>query len=190
MDKYLRVETGGVVSYATCPADAADAYAAGVDAHSSVTISDTPFLPQQKANFTNRAQMWGRALGIDAQPALAAIAAAVDEPGVAAAFNAHMLTPAIRFECERRLNAALGSATVQASMLREVGYLNSLVASGAQLTVEQQADAAVLLAVNAWETQMIDAREALIAAADETYADDAHWPAVPSGVTPQWLAGF
>jgi len=99
------------------------------------------------------------------------------------------LTAAIRSECEHRINAALGSATIQASMLREVGYLNSIVATGVPLTQEQLSDAAMLSAVNAWETLMIETREALVALADQSFADDTHWPSQPVNLA-SFLTGY
>lgn len=101
-----------------------------------------------------------------------------------------VLAANVRAECERRISAALGSPNKQASMHREATELLRLFATGAQMTTVQKADAALLTQINAWETAMIEKREALIANGDATYADNRHWPSLPAGLTPEWLAGY
>lgn len=106
------------------------------------------------------------------------------------AVRSTMLTGAVRRECERRINAALGSPTLQASMDRERGVLNKLHAKGVPLTPEQQAEEVLLDLINDWETAMIAIRESLIAAADPTFAADGHWYAPPEGLAARILASF
>lgn len=103
---------------------------------------------------------------------------------------AAVLAVNVRAECERRIAAALGSPNKQASMHREATELLRLFATGTPMTSVQKADAALLTQINAWETAMIEKREALIANGDESYANDRHWPSVPAGLSADWLAGY
>lgn len=114
------------------------------------------------------------------------------------------LAPDIRAEFARRIDAAFDGR--RPSILSYAISLNGRVliglASGQtitqSLTAEEQADVALIWELDAWEGLMIERREALIAAAagrsgasaDAAYADDAHWPAAPAGLTPVWLKGF
>lgn len=90
-----------------------------------------------------------------------------------------------------RIVSTLGGPLKQASMQREATYLSSLAATGQTLTDEQRADAAILTAINIWETAMVEKREELLAAADLAAAQtDTAWPPAPAGVTAEWLAGY
>lgn len=99
-------------------------------------------------------------------------------------------------EFKRRIDAAM--AGKRDSILSYGISLNGLVAIGLAggktieqaLTAEQRADVAIIWAIDAWETEMIETREALIELSDATYADDAHWPAKPAGLTAEWLKAF
>jgi len=104
--------------------------------------------------------------------------------------TAAQITANIRAEYARRITAALGDALKQASLQREATALLNKVRLGQVLTDVEAGDAVLLDAINTWEGTMIDAREALIAAGDMTYASDAHWPPAPVGVTATWLAGY
>ncbi len=97
------------------------------------------------------------------------------------------LALAIAAEFDRRIAAALLNKT--GSMTREAVYLQNLAFRGTALTPEQLAEVAMFSAINAWEADMVDAREALITASDVTFADDAHWPAPPAGLV-DFLKGF
>lgn len=91
-------------------------------------------------------------------------------------------------EFVRRIERAVGGKA--ASIQRELTALQNIVLTGGTLTNEQRADVTIILAINGWETAMIGVREQLIAAADATYADDAHWPPPPEGLTAAWLQGY
>ncbi len=112
----------------------------------------------------------------------------VDGGGWRVRTASEVVAPRIGAECDRRIAAALAGKSD--SMQREATHLLRLHATGAPLTAEQQADAALLSDINAWETEMIAVREALILAADPTYRDDTHWPPPPSGLTAEWLSGY
>lgn len=110
-------------------------------------------------------------------------------PAPAPKLSREELTKQVRAECEFRINMALGSPTVQSSMLREVGYLNSLVGAGTALSETQKADVVMLSAVNEWETGMIAKRESMIASGDQDFASDTKWPPAPVGLA-AFLTGF
>lgn len=97
------------------------------------------------------------------------------------------IAPSIRREFDRRIGLALDNKGQ--SMIREAVYLQTLVAAGKPLSAEQQAEVTMFTAINDWEARMIDAREALIAAAEPSYADSAHWPAPPEGLA-AFMSGF
>lgn len=69
------------------------------------------------------------------------------------------------------------------SLLREAAYLATL----SKLTDEQTADVVMFAAVNAWESSMIEARQAAIAA--ELRPDAVTWPAPPAGMA-DFLNGY
>lgn len=201
---YVKIETPGLPdSFAICTSESAQAYQANTPDGVVVTISDTPYLPQAKHTALEEAQIWAATQRIAETQSrmqayfdgLTAISAATTVEGVASALAAltsqtsENLAGPVRAECERRIGVALGSSTVQASMLREVGFLNSQVAQGVTLTPEQMTEAAMLSVINAWESAMVDKREVLISAADPTFMDDSHWPLPPDGLA-QFLTGF
>lgn len=203
---YVKIETGGVSSFAECPAETAAHLQETAAPGTVVTISETPFLPQAKNAAMLVVKDWstsqgitpasapeliGQVLAARASISAAADLAAVDAAvaGLTAPVSASLAVP-IRRECERRINAALGSPTLQASMDRERGVLNKLHAKGVPLTPEQQAEEVLLDLINDWETAMIAIRESLIAAADPTFAADGHWYAPPEGLAARILASF
>jgi len=97
----------------------------------------------------------------------------------------------VQKEYLRRILAALGDDLKQASMLREAAYLNSLVLTGTALSDAQKQEVVIFLAINAWETAMVDKREAILSSG--AFADafaDASWPPAPNEVTAAFLAGF
>ncbi|MEQ1711715.1 MAG: hypothetical protein ABL908_09970 [Hyphomicrobium sp.] len=107
-----------------------------------------------------------------------------------------IVVPRIRAEAARRIIAALGGK--RSSILSYAVKLNGLVSIGLSqgqgiaqsLDAEQQADVALIWAIDDWETAMIGVREALIAASDPTFTNDAHWPPPPAGLTLEWLTEF
>lgn len=99
------------------------------------------------------------------------------------------LAPAINKEFYKRV-AATGITEKRGSMNSYLGALNAKVIDGDALTADEASDCALLRSIDAWEGDMVEMREALIAAADTTYQNDAHWPPKPAGLTPTWLAGF
>lgn len=125
---------------------------------------------------------------------LAARVQAIDPD--AASGQAMRLAPLIAAEHARRI--AQTFAGKRNSILSYAIKLNGLVAVGRDqgrsigetLSAEQQADVQLIWSLDDWETATIATREVLIAAADEGYADDAHWPPPPAGLTPEWLAAF
>ena len=89
--------------------------------------------------------------------------------------------PIIVGEFKRRIDAAIGDKTD--SLEREASYLLRLAVAGTALSAEQLADAALLDAINAWETAMINKRDELIEANDTATAlIDATWPPPPAGL--------
>ncbi len=98
------------------------------------------------------------------------------------------LADAIRREFRRRIIAVVGDA--RNSMNSYLGALNAKLIDGAALSATEAADRALLRAVDAWESGMVDRREALIRRAASTFADDANWLPPPDGVTADWIAGF
>jgi hypothetical protein len=103
---------------------------------------------------------------------------------------------AIRAECSRRVTAALGG---KRGSINSYGIaLNGKVSLGilqgqppqVALTAEEFADVQLLWAIDAWEGEMVAAREAAILSATRAIFDDASWPAQPAGLTTAWLAGF
>lgn len=102
----------------------------------------------------------------------------------------------ISAECDRRI--AVAFAGKRASILSYAIALSGKALSGlaagqtiAQaLTAEEHANVSLIWALDAWEGDMIAKRESLIAAADPTYADNAHWPEAPAGLTAAWLKDF
>ncbi|MFT4098995.1 MAG: hypothetical protein QM651_17885 [Rhodoblastus sp.] len=95
---------------------------------------------------------------------------------------------AIEMACAMRIVAALQGK--DGSMQREAAYLLQLAVLGQTLTDEQKAEVTMFNAVNAWETAMIEARDALIGAGDAASAAlDASWPAPPSGLA-EFLVEF
>lgn len=98
------------------------------------------------------------------------------------------LAAAIRREYTSRIADALQGK--DASIAREAQFLQNLAFRSIALSAEQQADVALILEINAWETAMIEVREALIELGDASFADAAHWPAPPAGLTLDWLKGY
>lgn len=96
----------------------------------------------------------------------------------------------VAVEFERRIGAVLGSPAKQASIAREGLALLLQSKARRKLGGDQVADLDVIAAINAWESAMIETREALTASGETSYADDTHWPPPPAEVTPAWLAGF
>ncbi|MDE2577966.1 MAG: hypothetical protein KGL46_04095 [Hyphomicrobiales bacterium] len=91
-------------------------------------------------------------------------------------------------QCAGRIAAALKGK--DGSMMREAIYLQSVVAGGGALSDAQKAEATMFATINAWESAMIEKREALIAAGDAAAAMvDATWPAPPDGLG-AFLIGF
>lgn len=80
------------------------------------------------------------------------------------------LTDAIKSECERRIYAIADSNTQM-----------NMVAAAATHLLDEAGTAALTLAVQ-WVGAMRAAASGLIAAADQTYANDAHWPPCPADV--------
>lgn len=101
---------------------------------------------------------------------------------------ARLMSAHVNAEFRRRVEAALQGKSD--SIAREALALQNLAFRGVPLTAEQQSDVALILAINDWETAMIEARQALIELADPSFADDSHWPAPPAGLTAAWLTGF
>ena len=134
----------------------------------------------------------------DRQPLAAAWGTVIVKDGEAwrAKTPAETLAPRIAAECARRIEAACGGR--RPSILSYAIALNGRVSIGLasgqsiaqSLTAEEHADVQLIWALDAWEGAMIEVREALIAAGDASYADAAHWPAAPAGVTAAWLTGF
>ena len=77
---------------------------------------------------------------------------------------------AVASECQRRIYA-VASQNCQMNM-------TAYVASGQA----SDADKATFAAALGWVQAMRAAFASLVAAHDETFADDAHWPALPDGV--------
>lgn len=100
-----------------------------------------------------------------------------------------LLPPLIGAECDRRI-AETGISARRGSMNSYLGTLNAKVLDGDALSTDETADRALLRSVDAWEGDMVVTRQALISAADPTFANDAHWPPKPAGLTLEWLAGF
>lgn len=106
------------------------------------------------------------------------------------------IAPAVRAECDRRVarafdgkrNSILSYGLALAGKVA-VGLTSKPVVTQA-LTADEQADASLIWAIDAWEGAMIAKREALTASVDLTYADDSHWVAPPAGLTAAWLQGF
>jgi len=90
--------------------------------------------------------------------------------------------PAIKAECRRRIVAVLKDTPTQINLS---GYVSELLAARVldkgKLTANESADIEVARQTRAWVSEMQATSRRLIAAADESYADDAAWPAAPEG---------
>lgn len=89
---------------------------------------------------------------------------------------------------EARVRAVLGTPDRQASILREHAALNAVLSRGGEISDEQAADYAVMLAINEWEAAAIAVRRAAIRHGIEPEAID--WPPMPASVTMDWLDEF
>lgn len=128
--------------------------------------------------------------GASEWPGPGTVALPVNHPDVVAFRTPPPSAGDVTREYERRITLALGTPNKQASMSRERGELNALLAAGTPLSPEQTADAAMLKSINDWETAMIGVRQALIAATDRTpMFIDATWPSPPPGL-PEFLAEY
>ncbi len=139
----------------------------------------------------------GHIVGLATNPFAGSTQVAEDAPAIAVfrawgtsdpAEIARLMAARVDVECRRRVDALIG--TKRASMLSYLGALNAKRIDGVPLTAEEAADRALILSLDVWEGEMVEARQALVELAEPSFADDAHWPAAPAGVTAVWLAGF
>ena len=92
------------------------------------------------------------------------------------------LAPAIKDECSRRIRSVLKDDATQNNLLAEAISLTRAVAQG-KAKVKDKAALDLMESVRQWVREMQGACRAMIAAADEDYAQDGKWPAPPDGVT-------
>lgn len=91
------------------------------------------------------------------------------------------LTEQIKREGGDRIASLVEDYETQLNML---AYLLSLLLAergGATITPEQEQHIAISMSIQGWIADVQTKAAELVAAQDSTYADDAHWPAIPAG---------
>lgn len=95
---------------------------------------------------------------------------------------ADLLAPKIKAECSRRIRAVIKDDATQRNL---TAYGADLVAKvsvdGATLDATEAAHLAIVRSIRQWVGVMLAKSRELVAAADDTFEDNAHWPDPPAG---------
>lgn len=199
--KYIKIinTAAGTETYASGTEATASYYQNNTPDTVQVTVSDVPFLPQAIIIAVEKARDWAVVQGLAVPNASieklakygdvlrnirAAKSLAEINAGLAPLLEptTDNLTIPIRVECERRVNAALRSATVQASMDRRHAVINGMLAAGTVLPTGYQEDKDMFIKIDQWESDMVDRREAMILSGDPDYLLDSKWVPTPAGL--------
>lgn len=94
--------------------------------------------------------------------------------------------PQIEAACDARITSVVCGK--RSSINADMGAINNSRARGIALTDVESVDEPLILLLNAWEADMVIARD--VAKRAQTDPALIVWPPLPASITPDWIAGF